>query len=100
MNHCSEKKTAQARTRRREDRKEREWETEMPKASVSTMQKRKERIEQDAKALLMEQFCFYFHGCTHSIWKSPGQRWNPSCSCSNAGSLVHYTTTGTWAVLF
>ena len=26
-------------------------------------------------------FFFFFYGCTHSIWKFPGQRLNQSCSC-------------------
>ena len=24
---------------------------------------------------------FFFQGCTHSLWKFPGQGWNQSCSC-------------------
>ena len=45
--------------------------------------------------------CFYFFGCTHSIYKLPGQWLNLSCSydlqhsCSNARSFIHCTTAGT-----
>ena len=30
----------------------------------------------------------FFPGCTHSIWKFPGQGSNPSHRCSNTGSLT------------
>ena len=32
----------------------------------------------------------YFYGYTHGIWKMPGQRLNPSCSCN----LCHSCSTG------
>ena len=44
-------------------------------------------------------FFFFFFGCTHSMWKFPGQGQNPHCSCglhhscSNARFLTHW---GTW----
>ena len=35
--------------------------------------------------------CFLFlNGCTHDMWKFPGQGLNPSHSCNNGGSLTHY----------
>ena len=32
-------------------------------------------------------FFFFFNGCTHSIWKFPGQGLNLSCSCYNMASF-------------
>ena len=46
-------------------------------------------------------FFFFFFGCTHSMWKFPGQDLNPSRSCNlchccgNARSLTHCATVGT-----
>ena len=43
----------------------------------------------------------FFYGCTHDLWKFPGQGLNPSLSCNlchscgNTGSLTHCTTVGT-----
>uniref|UniRef100_A0A8D1CN13 Uncharacterized protein n=1 Tax=Sus scrofa TaxID=9823 RepID=A0A8D1CN13_PIG len=43
---------------------------------------------------------FFFNGCTHSIWKYPGQELNPSCSCNlhcscgNTRTLTHCTRPG------
>ena len=43
---------------------------------------------------------FFFFGCTHGIWRFPGQGLNLSCSCnqlhsfSNPGSLTHCTRPG------
>ena len=36
-----------------------------------------------------------FFGCTHSLWQLPSQGWNPSCSCSDAGSSTYCATAGT-----
>ena len=44
--------------------------------------------------LFFSFFFFYFYGYTHSLWKFPGQGLNPSCTCSNAESLIHCARLG------
>ena len=46
-------------------------------------------------------FCFVcFFGCTHSMQKFQGQRWNPHHSSGNAGFLTSCTTREFWIVVF
>ena len=33
----------------------------------------------------VDTYFLYFYGCTHGIWRLPGQALNPSHSCSDPG---------------
>ena len=52
---------------------------------------------QQRPCVQLGRFFFFFFSHTCSVWKFPGQGWNPSCSCSlrhscsNAISSTHCT---------